>query len=425
MIGAGSTVFCIRLLTDILTYPELKETEFVLVDIDKEKLRTSESIARNVVKQLNPDTKIFATTDRHRALDGADYVINMIKVGGLEASVLDTSLPRKYGLKQTIGDTIGVGGVMRGIRTIPVLLSICKDMEEQCPDAIILNYTNPQAILTWAVQSATPIRFVGLCHSVQGTANMLARWLDLSPEDLDFLCAGINHTAWFIKLEHRGEDLYPVLRKFLQDKENFMKEPVRAEIFRRLGYFHTESSNHAAEYSPFFMDRDELIEKYKIQVDRFKININSSRERYRELKRKSEAGEAVRIDRSHEYGSGIIHSMETGQPRIIYGNVLNHGLIRNLPEDCVVEVPCLVDRNGVRGCYVGEIPAQCAAANLTHINVHRLAVKSVLEHNREMVAQALMFDPLTSAVLTLDQIWDITGELLDAHRQYLEGVFEY
>ena len=424
LIGAGSAIFARRLLTDILLYPELRDNVSIgLMDIDPEGLAVAETMARQLVKALGVASDIDASTDRKRILEGSDYVINTIKVGGLEGTIVDTEVPKKFGLKQTIGDTCGVGGVMRGARTLPVMLAMAREMEEVCPGALVLNYTNPMPLLSLGMTAHTPIRYVGLCHSVQGTSMQLAKHLEVPHDELEYLCAGINHMAWFIRLEHKGANLYPRLREFIEDPANFDKDPVRFEIFLRLGYFHTESSTHAAEYSAFFMKDPALVERYHIAVDQFKTNIARARAHYQTFRDKLARGEQIAFERSHEYGSQIIHSIETDTPRVVYGSVLNRGLIDNLPPDCAVEVPCLVDRNGVQPVHVGELPAQCAAMNLTNVIVHRLAVRAVVERKREHLYHALMFDPCTSSVLNLDQIQQVVDEILEQNAQYYEGVF--
>ncbi|MDQ4044044.1 MAG: alpha-glucosidase/alpha-galactosidase [Chloroflexota bacterium] len=467
-IGAGSTVFARALLRDLFTFPELHDSEIRLMDIDTERLRDSETVARRVATETGADANITATTDRREAITGADYVINMIQVGGYEpATVIDFEIPKKYGLRQTIGDTLGIGGIMRGLRTIPVMIDIGKDMEELCPDALLLNYSNPMAILTWAMNAATDVRTVGLCHSVFGTAHELATILGLPADEIDYLCAGINHMAFYLRFEHKGEDLYPRLRQLAEGDGFPSFERVRQSVLRHFGYFVTESSEHFSEYTPWFIKdgRQDLIDQYRIPLDEYPARcvdqINewaemrkallskdpSAMDAYQQNRRSSLSGmwerrlaaveasspeeaeqmrtEALRkrssreSGHSGEYGTLIIHSMETGQPRTIYGNVQNAGSISNLPYDCVVEVPCLTDVNGVQATQVGAMPSQLTAMMQTNINVQRLTVEAALTQRREHIYHAAMLDPHTGAELSLDEIVSMVDELIEAHGAYL------
>lgn len=429
-VGAGSTVFAKNLLGDILSYPELADSHISLFDIDPDRLSTSDRVARKVAEALSAHPTIEATTDRRRALDGADYVICMIQVGGYKpASVIDFEIPKKYGLRQTIADTLGIGGIMRGLRTIPVLLDMCRDMEELCPDATFLNYVNPMAINCWALSRATKIRTVGLCHSVQGTAHQLATDLGVPPEKVDYLVAGINHVAFFLKLECEGEDLYPRLRERARNPEPPMRpheswalpDSVRYEVFRRLGYFVTESSEHFAEYVPWFIKRDrpDLVERFGIPLDEYIRRCEAQIATWEALRVRLEGDGPIEVKRSPEYGSQIIHSMETGTPRVVYGNVPNEGLIENLPEGCVVEVPCLTDKNGVQPVHVGSLPPHLAAVMQTNINVQALTVEAALTGKREHIYHAAMLDPHTSAELDVDQIWRLVDDLIEAHEEWL------
>ena len=422
MIGAGSTVFARNLIGDILSFPELADSTIALVDIDAERLRTSEIVAHRVAEALGAHPVIEATTDRTQALPGADYVINMIQVGGYPAALVDFEIPKKYGLRQTIGDTLGIGGIMRALRTIPVLLEIGRDMEELCPDALFLNYVNPMAINTWAFSEATRIRTVGLCHSVQHTLQDLAGDLGVPVEEIDFLAAGINHMCFYLRLKRKGEDLYPALRRLAAEGRVREDDRVRYEMLRRTGYFVTESSEHFAEYVPYFIrgQNPELIERYNIPLDEYPRRCEAQIADWERLRRELEAGEGVHeVRRSVEYASLIIHSLETGQPRVIYGNVRNDRLIDNLPEGCVVEVPVLVDRNGLQPTRVGELPPVLAALMRTNINVQELTVRAALTGRREYVYQAAMLDPHTAAELTLDAIWALVDEMLEAHAAWL------
>jgi alpha-galactosidase len=418
MIGAGSTVFCKNLLGDILSYPELAASEIALMDIDPERLRVSELMAHKVAQAVGARPTITAHADRRAALDGADYAISMIQVGGYEPStVVDFEIPKKYGLRQTIADTLGIGGIFRALRTIPVLLDICADMEELCPDVEFLQYVNPMAANCWACLEATDIKLVGLCHSVQGTAHHLARMMGLEPDKLRYQAAGINHNCWYLDLRYEGEDAYPLLWEAYQNEDIRRRDPVRFEMFRRLGYFVTESSEHFSEYCPHFIrrDRPELIERFHVPLDEYirrciSQNAGWARDRERMLN-----DENLTVHRSMEYGSQIIHAIETGEPTVIYGNVLNDGLIDNLPDGCCVEVPCLVDGAGVQPTKIGWLPPQLAAVCQTNINVQSLIVAAALSGQREHIYHAAMVDPHTSAELTLDEIWAMVDELIDVH----------
>lgn len=427
-IGAGSTIFARRLLGDILTFPELADATIVLQDIDKTRLETSTLVAQKVAQTCQADPTIISTTNQREALDGADYVICMIQVAGYKpGTVIDFEIPKKYGLRQTIADTLGIGGIMRGLRTIPVLLGICRDMEELCPNALLLQYVNPMVMNCWAINRATSIKTVGLCHSVPHTAEYLAVDLELPYEEINYLVAGINHVAFFLKLEHNGQDLYPRLRQFAQNEEapvrrRGMVDAVRYEMFRRLGYFVTESSEHFAEYVPWFIKRGrpDLLAKFNIPLDEYINRCERQISEWDALREELLHGEnQLVVDRSQEYGSLIIHSLETGQPRTIYGNVPNNNNITNLPADCPVEIPCLVDKNGIQPTTVGEIPPQLAAVMQTNINVHRLTVEAALTQKRAHIYHAGMMDPHTSAELDLTQIQAMVDELIAAHGNWL------
>ncbi len=455
-IGAGSTVFAKTLLGDILSYPELQDVTISLYDIDAERLRTSELMAHKLAAVVGAHPTIEATTDRQTTLREANYAINMVQIGGYRPStVTDFAIPRKYGLHQTIADTLGIGGIMRGLRTIPFLLDLCHDMERWCPSATLLNYSNPMAMNCWAIAQATGIATVGLCHSVQGTASQLARDINVPVEETSYVCAGINHMAFYLSFVRRNgqeqTDLYPAIRKVLEEGRVPAHNRVRYEMLKRTGYFVTESSEHFAEYVPWFMKRDrpDLIESLNIPIDEYLRRCEIQITGWRFMKEKienpdadltdkfltsmREAGVAeehlpyarrsfenlYEVERSHEYGSLIIHSMETGTPRVIYGNVPNAGLIDNLPPDCCVEVPCLVDENGIQPTHIGLLPTHLAALMQTNINVQALTVEAALTCQKEHVYHAAMLDPHTAAELDLDQIWAMVDELMDAHAAYL------
>ena len=423
-IGAGSTVFAKNLLGDILSYPELAQTSTIsLHDIDPERLRTTEIVAHKIAESLEVKPAIEATLDRRAALDGADYAINMIQVAGYKpGTVVDFDIPKKYGLRQTIADTLGIGGIMRGLRTIPVLIEMSRDMEAVCPDVLHLNYVNPMAMNCWALSRATPIKTVGLCHSVQGTVMQIAADIGVEAETINYVCAGINHMAFYLTFEREGQDLYPLVRQVIEEDRVPDYNRVRYDMFKRLGYFVTESSEHFSEYTPWFIKRDrpDLIEKYNIPLDEYITRCEDQIADWERLRKRLENPKRrISVLRSKEYGSGIIHSQETGQPRVIYGNVANWGLIDNLPQGCCVEVPCLVDKNGVQPTRVGELPVHLAALMQTNINVQGLTVEAALTGKREYIYHAAMLDPHTAAELDLDQIYALVDDLIEAHGDWL------
>lgn len=422
-IGAGSTVFAKNLLGDILSFPELAGSTIHLHDIDEDRLRSSGIVANRVANALGATPEIVAGMDRREALDDADYVITMFQIGGYKPStVIDFEIAKKYGLRQTIADTLGIGGIMRGLRTIPVLLDVCRDMEELCPDAWLLNYVNPMAMNCWAMNRATRIKNVGLCHSVQGTAEQLARDIKVPIEKINYLSAGINHVAFYLRFERDGEDLYPLIRQVAASGRIPDWNRVRYEVLQHLGYFVTESSEHFSEYVPWFIKRDraDLIEKFNIPLDEYISRCENQIAAW-EMMRVYLEDESVElsVERTHEYGAYIIHSLETGTPRVIYGNVANEHLIENLPVGCCVEVPCLVDGNGVQPTHIGALPPQLAAVMQTNINVQALAVEAVLTGNREHIYHAAMMDPHTAAELDLRQIHALVDDLIAAHGDWL------
>ena len=415
-IGAGSTVFARNLTVDLLSFDALRDsTELALMDIDEERLRTSESVARRVADHLGGDTKITATTDRRVALDGADYVVTMMQVGGYRpATITDFDVPKRFGLRQTIADTLGVGGIMRGLRTIPVLLDMCREMEELCPDALLLQYVNPMVSNCWAIAAATSIEAVGLCHSVQGTIKQLARDLGVSPDELDYLCAGINHVAFYLRLEREGEDLYPRLREVTPPDWN----RVRYAVLEHFGYFVTESSEHFAEYSPWFIKdgRDDLVARFNVPLDLYLARCEDQIAEWHELRAKLEHGDDIEIRRSDEYGGFIVNAIETGEPFSFNGNVPNRGrLIEDFAEAAVVEVPVVADADGLHPQHVGSLPPQLAGIIRSNLTVHELVVRAALERRRDHVYHAAMLDPHTGAELSLDEIHELVDELLAAH----------
>ena len=427
-IGAGSTVFAKNLLGDILSFPELSHSTINLHDIDAERLRASERVARRVATVAAQPT-IEATADRRRALDGADYVITMFQIGGYRpATVTDFEIPRRYGLRQTIADTLGIGGIMRGLRTVPVLLDMAHEMETLCPDAYLLNYVNPMAINCWALSRATRIRTIGLCHSVQGTAEQLARDIGVPIEEINYLCAGINHMAFYLRFERHSpagvEDLYPRIRRVLAEGRVPDWNRVRYDLFARFGYFVTESSEHLSEYVPWYIKRDrpDLIAAYNIPLDEYISRCENQIVAWDAIRQLLEDESfPLPVERTHEYGAYIIHSLETGAPRVVYGNVANEHLIDNLPQGACVEVPCLVDRNGIQPTRIGTLPPHLAALMQTNINVQSLTVEAALTGRREHIYHAALLDPHTAAELTPDQIYALVDDLIAAHGDWLPG----
>ncbi len=426
LIGAGSTVFAKNLLGDILSFPELAESQIALMDINDERLKTSEVVARKVGQAVGASPTITTHSDQKSALEGADYVINMIQVGGYQPStVIDFEIPKKYGLRQTIADTLGIGGIMRALRTIPVMLEMGKTMESvSADDVTFLNYVNPMCMNTWAFYRTSKVKIVGLCHSVQGTAEQIAEDIQVPVDEINYLCAGINHMAFYLKFEKDGKSLYPEIRKVIEEGRVPDWNRVRYEMLTRLGYFVTESSEHFAEYTPYFIRRDkpELLERFNVPLDEYITRCERQLASWHKMKAEFESEAPVEVKRSHEYGSLIIHSLETGVPRVVYGNVENRGLIDNLPTGCCVEVPVLVDKSGLQPTKIGTIPPQLAALMQTNINVQSLTVEAALTGKKEHVYHAAMLDPHTSAELPLDDIYAMVDELIEAHGSYLPAL---
>ncbi len=422
LVGAGSVEFTRNLLGDFLVYPELREATIVLHDIDPERLRTAERMAAWTAGALGARPRIEAHLDRRAALRDADFVVDTIQVGGARATQVDFDVPARYGLRYTINDTINVGGVLRGLRSIPVVLDIVRDMEELCPDAWFLNYTNPMAMLVRAVAERSPVRTVGLCHSVFWTIDTLAGYLGLPREEVDHVSAGVNHLAFLLQLSHRGRDLYPDLRALVAAGRVPDDDLVRAELFRRLGYYPTESSEHHAEYNPWFIPKGDSVERFHIPIGEYLDRVAHNLDEFEATRRRLDAGEPFEIEQSGEYAAVIIHSLLTGEPARIVGNVMNHGaLITNLAADACVEVPCLVDGTGVWPVHVGALPPQCAAYIGPAVDTQALAVRAALEEDREAVYHAVMQDPQVQARLDLDQVWRMTDELIAAEAEWLPG----
>ena len=441
IIGAGGFVFPLRLAGDILSHKSLQSVTLSLMDIDPVGLERTAKSVRELIEHHRLPTRIEATTELHQALRGADYVIVTFQVGGLEAYRHDVEIPRKYGLDQAVGDTLGPGGIMRFLRSSVAYRQIAEAMLEVCPNALLINYANPMAMNCWYL-SRMGIKTVGLCHSVQNTTQMLAKHLEIPYSEISFKSAGINHQAWLLEFKRDGEDLYPrirevmrrehlertVLREMAADHGDHSEgqrewtvyeggqEQVRTALMDMFGYFHTESSHHASEYVAWFRKNPEIVLKFiPERWDYFQICLNHSDDGLEELLERLKA----KLEPSLEYGSWIINAMETNAPVVIYGNVPNEDLITNLPEGCCVEVACLVDRNGVQPTHVGKLPPQLAALNRTNINVQELAVEAALTGKLEHVYHAVALDPLTSALLTLEQVKAMTNELLEAHAEWL------
>jgi alpha-galactosidase len=424
MIGAGSVVFVKNLLTDILSLPELRDCTIALHDIDAERLETAGMMARWAARQFRANAIIEEHPDRRACVDGADFVINMVQIGMHRATLIDFDIPRRYGLKQTIADTVGIGGIFRGLRTIPFMLDLVRDMRDLCPNALLMNYTNPMSILTWAVYKAFPQQpVVGLCHNVQFTARDLAEYMDVDLARVSYHCAGINHMTWFLRLMVDGQDAYPRLRQAAENPETFAKDKIRFELMRELGWFVSESSEHTAEYTPYFLRRDDQIAQYDIPVDEYVRRSERNLQRYAETRRKLLAGEGFSLERSAEYGSIIMHAMVTGTPQLFYGNVRNTRLIENLPEGCCVEVPVVVDHNGLRPCHVGDLPPELAAHCAPHVFVQDLVVRAALEGAPERVYRAAMLDRHAASVLSIKEIRAMVDDLIAAHGNVLpEGI---
>ena len=434
IIGAGSVVFTRNLSSDILLVPELQDSTITLMDIDSERLEMAQALVQAIVDQRGLKAVVKATLDPREAVTGADFVITTFQQGGLDAYKMDIEIPQKYGVEQCVGDTMGPGGVFRSLRTIPVLIELGHHMDEVAPEALLLNYVNPMSANCWAFYEATGRPHVGLCHSVQGTSEMLAEWADVPYDEVSFFCAGVNHQAWMLDFYRGKEDLYPKLWEAIMKPEIYATEPTRIDIMKHFGFFVTESSGHASEYLPYFrktpeMIANELVPKYKDEVNSWFDYARSGgylrhcisrfkeyRQEYAEL---LEGTKNIREGRSHEYGSVIIESIVTGRLSKIHGNVPNFNLIDNLVEGCCVEVPCLVDGNGILPIKVGELPPQLAALNRTMINVQSLIVEAALTGDQEAIVHAVMLDPLTAAVCTLDQIRDMVGEMYNAQKRWL------
>jgi alpha-galactosidase len=428
-IGAGSLGFTRGLVRDILTFPLLKDATLCLMDIDPERLDFAHKAVSRIVELGNYPAKVEATMDRAEALKGADVVLVTILAGGVNVWRTDIEIPKKYGVDINIGDTRGPSGIFRALRTIPVMLDIARDMERYCPDATMLNYTNPMAMLCRAMQHETSIKLTGLCHSVQGTAEMLARWIDAPMSEITYTCAGINHMSWYLKYEWNGKDAYPLLRKAVTERpEIYNQEQVRNEMFLNLDYYVTESSGHNSEYNPWFRKRPDLIEKYCTHGTgwnpgeyAYVVKHYSAREgTWREEAKQWFAKETpISLERGHEYAAYIINALKGGEPFQFNGNVRNTGLVTNLPTDACVEIPVWVSKKGLEPVYVGALPPQCAALTNLSSQIEEMAVEATLTGNPRLVFQAVAYDPLTAAVLSLAEIKQMVNEMFDCSRNHL------
>ncbi|MER6949588.1 alpha-glucosidase/alpha-galactosidase [Nonomuraea sp. NPDC000554] len=419
-IGAGSVVFTQGLLADLFAFPELQDVHVALHDIDAERLATAEQAARHIAAERGARPRVTAHADRREALDGADFVINIVQVGMGEATRTDFDVPARYGLRQTIGDTLGIGGIFRALRTFPVLRSLSEDIAAVCPQAWLLNYTNPMAMnVQYLAQAAGLTRVVGLCHSVYWTIRGLSDLLQVPFEEVRYRAAGVNHQAWVLRFEHDGADLYPRLDALIAADEQ-LRRRVRVDMYRRLGYYPTETSEHSSEYVPWYLHHDGEIERLRLPVGAYLDIVEQNVASYERTRDALAAGEPLPVEGTMEYAPQIIHSITTGTPRTVYGNVPNHGLIDNLPDHGAVEVPCLVDALGVQPTRVGALPAQLAALNRTYLSVTDLVVRAAIEDEPRHIRHAAMTDPATAATLTVEQIWELCDDMVKAHADRLQ-----
>jgi alpha-galactosidase len=419
-IGAGSVEFTRNVATDLCSYPEFRGgLHFALYDISARRLAHAERLVSQISAQTGAEAQVTATQDRRAALAGARYVINEVQVGGYQATRADFDIPARYGLRQTIGDTLGIGGIFRGLRTIPVVVDLARDMQDECPDAYLLSYSNPMAMLPWAVDAGTGFgRVFGLCHSVRDTQSFLTHLVGADPERVRFLTAGFNHQAFVLRFEQDGQSLYPRLREVI-DSSPELQRRVRVEIFRRFGYFPTESSEHSAEYVPWFMRHDDQVERFRIFVGDYLARSEENLRELQALEQQLASGEPLDLEPANELASLFIHALETGTEHELHVNIRNGGLITSLPDDCCVEVPCLVGAGGAKPVPVGALPPQLAALNRTFLNVVELTVRAGLDASRDHVYQAALLDPNTAATLTTAQTVAMCDDLFDAHRDLL------
>jgi alpha-galactosidase len=420
IIGAGSVVFTRDLLGDVFSFPELGESRVVLHDIDAERLETAVAIAEATAREVGVRPSITSQADRRAALDGADYVINVVQVGMHEATVRDFEIPERFGLHQTIADTIGIGGIFRGLRTFPVLAGIARDMAEVCPDAWLLNYTNPMAMNVGYLHAVAPdLKVLGLCHSVHWTVHDLCELVGVPMDEVSWWSAGVNHQGWLLRWERGGQDLYPLLdAKIAADPE--LRRRVRVDMYRRLGYYPTETSEHSSEYVPWYLHHPSEVERLRLNVGEY-VDISAENlAEYHRVREQLAGSERLEVrSEATEYAPQVIHSLETGTQRVISANVANLGLIDNLPARFAVEVPTLLDGLGAHPVHVGELPPQCAAVNRGYVGPAELAVRAAVEGDPRLVRAAAMVDPNAAASLTVDQIWELCNALVAAHGNLL------
>lgn len=422
-LGAGSTVFAKNVLGDCMLTPALQDFELALFDIDPVRLKDSENMLNNLKQTSGSKCGIKAYTNRKEALRGAKYVVNAIQVGGYDpCTITDFEIPKKYGLRQTIADTVGIGGIFRNLRTIPAMLDFASDIQEVCPNAWFLNYTNPMAVLTNVMNTYGGVKTVGLCHSVQGCVPGIFGNLGMDPTGVQWKIAGINHMAWLLEVNKDGVDLYPeIKRRAIEKQKEKHWDMVRFEMMLRFGYYITESSEHNAEYHPYFIKKNypELIDRFNIPLDEYPRRCVHQIERWKTMREEIVNNKNLEHKRTHEYASFIFEAMETDKPFKIGGNVMNTGLITNLPSEACVEVPCLVDASGVTPTYVGDLPPQCAALNRTNINTQLLTIEAAITRKRDHIYHAAMLDPHTSAELSMDDIAAMCDDLIEAHGDWL------
>jgi alpha-galactosidase len=427
-IGAGSIGFTRTLVRDILTFPRLTDAELVLMDIDAERLEFAERSVKRIIELGNYPATVKTTLSRAEALQGADVVMVTILAGGVHVWRHDIEIPKQYGIDINVGDTRGPSGIFRALRTIPEMLAIAKDMEKYCPNAMMLNYTNPMAMLCRAMQRESNIAITGLCHSVQGTAEMLARWIGVPYEEIDYLCAGINHMAWYLRFDHKNQSVYPLIRAAMDKPEIYNEEIVRNEMFLHLDYYVTESSGHNSEYNAWFRKRPDLIEKYCTHgtgwnpgkhayiLDEYLRRENEWRDDARSW---FDGSAQLKLDRGHEYAAYIVNALVGGEPFRFNGNVRNTGLITNLPQDACVEVPVFVDKDGLHPVHVGALPPQCAMLTNLSAQIEELAVDGAISGDPRKVYQAILNDPLTAAVLAPNEIRDMVNQMFAQNKDYL------
>jgi alpha-galactosidase len=425
LVGAGSSVFARQIITDMLSIEGIDGGEFGLVDTDETRLGLARDIAERLIELTGKRWTVTASPDRTQVLPGSDFIVNSVEVAGTAVALPEYEIPLKYGVDQCIGDTIGPGGIFKALRTGPTWLAILRDAERLCPDAWVLNYTNPMSILTLLALRGTSMRTVGLCHSVQGTSRRLARYLGVPYEELYWRCAGINHNAWFTELSYQGRDMYPALRERAGDPGIYEEDPVRFEVMLHFGAFVTESSGHFSEYVPYFRKRPDLLQRYARSGYRGGSGFYAHnwptwrKENDERIAAMLEGTEPIPTERSQEYAADIVGAIVCRTPAVIHGNVRNHGLIDNLPDGCV-EVACLVDRNGVQPCHFGPLPEQLAALNRSHMAVHTLVLQALLERDKQAARYALLLDPLTAAVCSPGEIDAMFDELWEVERPYLQ-----